>query len=82
MSWESIVVIGATILSLISAPFLYVWKGHVKRLEKLEDMMQTKQTEQDVRTLLDDKLEPVRSDLQEIKERINHLLDTIINKNQ
>lgn len=80
MSLESIITITFTVLGLVLGLVGYIWRNAVSRIENLEKNMQDKTSEQDVRQLLNDKLEPVKEDLQEIKTRLEHILDNLINK--
>jgi len=80
MSWESIVVITATILSIITTPVVYIYKSIMQRIETLEKETNDKMTESEVRILLDDKLEPMKDDLHEIKTRLDSILDRLIKK--
>lgn len=74
MILDSAITIVITLCSVIIAPLLYIWRSLVKRLEKLEDKVEDKMDEDDVRLLLEDKLVPINKNIEEIKELLYKLL--------
>ena len=53
----------------------------LNRLDELEKTQKAKITEEDVRTILKDKLDPLTQDLLEIRELINKILDLHLKNN-
>ena len=78
MSFDDLTTIGLAVLTLIAAPLLYIWKGVMSRLESLEKQMSDKMSEDSVRTLVNDKIDPLKDDLKEIKTSIDKLINHII----
>ena len=58
------------IASLLCGMGAFVMKNIFNRLEVLEDKMNKTVTEQDVRTILSDKIDPLKEDVHEIKQAI------------
>ena len=74
MTLESIITVSIATITLVTAPFLYIWKNAVSRIEKLEEEVDSKMSETEVRQLLADKLEPISRDTREVKELVIQLL--------
>ena len=55
-------------------------KSHVDRIESMEKKLAEKLDEPQVRLLMADKIDPIKEDIKEIKEMLNHIL-TVIMKN-
>lgn len=51
----------------------------MQRIDNLEQKSMNHVTEQQTRQILNDKLEPLKEDLIEIKEQLNKLFDRLIN---
>lgn len=73
MSWETIITVGA---SLIIPPIAYL----VRRFMAFESKIDQKVDEKKVQQLLHDKIEPLKEDLTEIKQRIEKLIDFCMKK--
>jgi Tfp pilus assembly protein PilO len=58
----------------------YSMKSHVDRIESMEKKLSEKLDEPQVRLLMADKIDPIKEDIKEIKEMLNHIL-TVIMKN-
>ncbi len=80
MSWEQIITIGTTVFTIISAPVLYIWRTTVHRIDNLEKEQVTKVDRAEVKELINERLDPVHEDLNEIKNRIESLINYIITK--
>lgn len=79
MSWESIILYIVVPLALIVIRFF------MSRFEQLEDKLLTKISEGAVRTIIDDKLDPLRVSISEIKEdvaEIKHILHKLYTRRQ
>lgn len=63
-----------SILMVVIAPFLYIWRNLVQRVDKLEEDVQRKMDREDVRQLLADKLDPIEKNTEETKQLLYNLL--------
>lgn len=63
-----------SILMVVIAPFLYIWRNLVQRVDKLEEDVQRKMDREDVRQLLADKLDPIEKNTEETKQLLYSLL--------
>ena len=80
MSFETIFAISITILSIVLAPVLYIWKSVMSRLDELERRQHNKMDHKEVRLLIEDKINPLHEDLQEIKKSLDRIVDKLIDK--
>lgn len=64
------------ILSIIG----YFMKTHVDRIQVLEKEIDHKVNEREVRALMNDKLEPIREDIKELKATTDKILDILLKK--
>jgi hypothetical protein len=78
MSVIDIISLGITGLSLVLSPLVYIWRTTVHRIEKLESQHSTKIDETKVRQLLDDKIDPVKEDLIQIRDRLDSIIDKLL----
>ncbi len=67
-------VLGPAVLGTVS----YVYTKQDKRIDMLERLTNEKMSEEKTRQLLNDKLEPVREDLLEIKAKIDKITDHLL----
>lgn len=67
-------------LPVIFGSLGWVIKNLHTRLDRLDNEIREKVTEQDVRTILSDKLDPLHEDLKDIKKQIERLTDYILKK--
>lgn len=74
------ITIALYVITGVISLLLYIWKLSVSRIEKLEKTEEMKPTKEEVRQLLDDKLQPVTDDLIEIKTRVETLINFIMTK--
>ena len=56
----------------------YSMKSHVDRIESMEKKLADKLDEPQVRLLMADKIDPIKEDIKEIKEMLNHILTAIM----
>lgn len=54
-------------------------KSILNRITRIESILNTKVDEQEVRQLLADKVEPLREDVQELKVKLDKIIDILIN---
>lgn len=80
MNYNQLLFAAITILSIVFAPVLYIWRSFVRRVEVLEEQMATKVTEDEVRTVLKDKLEPLHDDVDALNSKLDKILDYLIKK--
>lgn len=80
MTLESIITIGITILSIVIAPIVYIWKNIMSRLDNLEKQQVKIITKEEARELIDDKIDSMKEDMVEIKVRLDKIIDRLINK--
>lgn len=76
MSFDQLIYLGLTTFLGI---FGYLVKDALGRLKRVEKSLEDKVTEQAVRQIVADKLDPIKEDLDEIKARVNQLLDMFLN---
>jgi len=74
MTVESIIAITITILSVVCAPVIYIGRSIMQRIDKLESDMDQKISKEEVRTILDDKIEPMNENVKEIKALLYKVL--------
>ena len=53
-------------------------KSHIDRIEEIEKLVATKISEPEVRTIMGDKIDPIKEDIKEIKEMLNHILTVVM----
>lgn len=58
----------------------YVMKSHLDRIQDLEKRVDTAIDETEVRTIIADKIDPIKEDIQEIKQTLNHILGVLLDK--
>ncbi len=80
MTVESIVAISGTVITIIVAPFIYIWKTMTARIDKLEEQLDRTLDKDSVRLLISDKIEPVQQDLAEIKSLIHKIIEIQLKK--
>lgn len=80
MSIEITITVGIFLFSIFSGLVVSIRKMDMRRIENLESKMAKSQTEEEVRQLLNDKLEPVKTELQSINRSIEKLVDHLIEK--
>jgi septation ring formation regulator EzrA len=68
------------ILPLLSGLGSFLLKNMYDRIDMLEKRLRDTMTEQEVRQLLGDKIDPVQDNIKEIKEKIDKLYDFMMNK--
>lgn len=66
-------------IPVIGSLIAFVGRSIMIRLDVLEDQMQTKVNEQTVRTILSDKMDPLKEDIHEIKETLNKFIEIYMN---
>jgi len=76
MEWLNIVYYVITPIVIMYAG--HCMKSHVDRIEEIEKKLMTKIDEPEVRTILSDKIDPMKEDIKEIKQMLNHLLSVIL----
>ncbi len=74
---DLISLIPSTIMTCVIGVIGYTYKRGLDRIDTIEEKLSKRITEANVRKLLEDKIEPVREDLQEIKASIAKLTDVI-----
>lgn len=57
----------------------YIMKSYIDRIDALERDMPHKLTESEVRVLMSDKVDPIKEDIQELKQQCQKILDILIN---
>lgn len=75
MSFDQIIYIVTTALVGLLGFFV---RSHMQRIDTIEKAMDTKLSEQQARQLLADKLDPVKETLEDVKDKINKLYDTLL----
>lgn len=78
MSLESIVGFVVTIVLAISAGVYTVYKNLTDRVNKLEKEQHLSVSEEKVRQIIADRIDPLREDVLELRKSIDKLLDHII----
>jgi hypothetical protein len=58
----------------------YLVRGVMQRIENLEKTITSKMSEEDIRQLLADKIEPISSDICDIKQTMKDLYNHLIQK--
>lgn len=72
-------IIGA-ILSISVGVVGYIMKNILRRLESLERVQAM--TDPQVRQLISDKLDPIKEDLSEIKQKLDYIFDLLFSKHK
>jgi hypothetical protein len=65
---------------IISGFVIYFVYAFSARIEKLEQQMRHYVSEEEVRNILNDNLNPLRDDIRDIKSKIDRLLELYINE--
>jgi len=73
------------LLIYIAAPTLLAIGGYMvqtvtSRLGKLEEDMSKKVSQEDVRQLVADKIDPIREDIHEVKTKLDKVMDILITR--
>lgn len=66
------------VLSTLIGLLLYIWKAQMSDINQLKEEMKNKVTEDEMRQILLDKVDPMKETLEDIRNRLDHLLDKII----
>lgn len=66
------------ILPLVSGLGSFLLKTMHDRIDMLEKRMQDRMTEQEVRQLLGDKIDPVQENIKEMKEKMDKIYDLLM----
>jgi hypothetical protein len=66
------------IIPLVIGMGTFIVRSTLNRLDILETKIEQKVSESAVRTIMDDKLDPIREDVKEIKETIKNLYDLYV----
>ena len=82
MTWEIITFLVLTLLPVFGAIIGFIVNGMMHRLDKLEQGMCNAMTEESVRRLIADKIDPLREDIREIKDKLTRLFDIYIKQHQ
>lgn len=72
--------IAGSFCAAVSTLFIYVWNRHVSRTDQLEQMLDQKMTRQEVRELLEDKLEPIKENLNDAKDKLDQVYMLLLKK--
>ena len=80
MTLESLITIGATIIAVVSAPFIFMWKQMINRVEQLEKKQQETYSKEETRLLIEDMKSDVKEDLSEVKTRLDKIIDKLMNQ--
>lgn len=78
---EILLQITLTVIPFLIGGIVYIYKAHVNRIIKLEDKSVEFVTKQEVTTMINEKLEPIRDDINEIKQTLTKLYDFLLRKN-
>ncbi len=78
MAFDILSVIPGTLTTLVLGFVGYTYKRNADKVDVLEHKVNERLTEESVRLIINDKIDPVREDLQEIKVKIDKLSDKII----
>jgi uncharacterized protein YoxC len=71
-------VVITTIISIVIGMGMYIMRTVTSRIDTLEQKMDNTVTKQEVRQLLDDKINPLKEDIKDIKYTIDKLLSIFI----
>lgn len=77
---ETLITVASVVLPLFAGIIAYFVRNIMSRIEKLEQSLDTAVTEQQVRQILTDKIDPVKEDMSDIKDNIKKLFDLYITK--
>lgn len=69
-------IIGTALLTLVA----YFVRTQMIRLDELEKNMTTKMTDNEVRQILEDKIEPLKESMAEVKLKVDKVIDLLIQK--
>jgi len=75
---DATITICLTIIPIILTPMIYIVRTFMHRIDILEEKISNKITEEEVRLLLSDKLEPVQTNLRDIKTSLDSLTAHIL----
>lgn len=77
---QDILTLTSILLPIITAIAGYFFKSLYERVERLEIKTSQFKTEEEIRQIINDKIDPIREDIKEIRTKLDQLLDLIINK--
>lgn len=75
MSFETIITIALALIGVVGTPFVYIWRALVARIDKLEHQQDTMMSRDEVKELINDKLDPIQQDIMEIKDLLKSLIE-------
>jgi uncharacterized protein YoxC len=58
----------------------YLMKTHLDRIQELEKRVDLTINEAEIRGIINDKIDPIKEDISEIKATLNHILTAILDK--
>ena len=67
-------------IPVIGSIIAYVFKSFTARLDQLENTMETKISEIAVRNIVNDKVEPLKEQLDRIDDSLNKIVDILMRK--
>lgn len=76
----SLVILAYIICPLAVAFIGYLMKSHLEEVAELKEKIAHFMTESQVRQVLEDKLDPLKEDISEIKATLNHILTMLVDK--
>jgi hypothetical protein len=79
MNLETIITLSVTGLAVVTGPVIYLWRSVMARLDSLEADMKKKVSEEEVRQVIQDKIQPINEKCDDIKDSVNKILDHILN---
>ncbi len=77
MNWDIVYYLIGPAILMIAGWFM---KSHVERISALEEKIEHKTTEMEVRLILSDKIDPMREDIHELKASVDKILDILLKK--
>ena len=78
MSFETILPLIITLSGVVISAVVYIYKGIMQRIDRLEQDTADHLTAPEVRLLISDKIEPLHEDVRELKVSVERMLDHII----
>jgi len=67
------------LISLVIGVVGFLVKTQMQRIDVLEKEMTTKPSDEDVRRVLDDKIEPIKDSMTEIRNKVDKVIDMLLN---
>jgi hypothetical protein len=80
MNFSLFPVIVYIIVPLVTALITYILRSFGQRLDAIEEKLNHRITETEVRQIIADKVDPLKESLKEIKDKIDKLFDLILAK--